>query len=142
MRDTGEMDQGPTGRRRIVHTDFRIILVGDVRTGKTAFAEQLLFRAGMGEYFPTVLDGYSASGFIDINSIVSTVATKRYSVSVMDTSGKILWWFAEGLTCLQDLRSFLPFVQWFTKDQHLSCSCSLMWRIDPLSTVLRMWYWT
>ena len=47
---------GAVDRRTI---DFRVIVVGDPKTGKTAFLEKLLFKANQSLYFSTILDFYT-----------------------------------------------------------------------------------
>jgi GTPase SAR1 family protein len=73
--------------RKLAPFSFRVILVGDPETGKTTFVEKLLFRAEQALYFPSVLDIYSATGSIEFVKAVGAFSHKRYSLTLIDTSG-------------------------------------------------------
>lgn len=67
--------------------EFRIIVVGDQKTGKTAFVEKLLFKANQTLYFSTILDFYTGSGVIEYSNATRTLGMKKYAMTMLDCSG-------------------------------------------------------
>lgn len=74
-------------KRRAKPFDFRCVVVGDPRSGKTSFVEWLVFRANNSLYIPTILESYSARGTADITTSVCHITWKKYTVQFIDTSG-------------------------------------------------------
>lgn len=76
-------------RRRQKPFEFKVLLVGPLGSGKTAFVEQLLFEAPPDHYFPSVVDVYTGSSLVDFSTAVSNVSMKKYYLNITDTSGML-----------------------------------------------------
>lgn len=80
-----------------VTLDLNFVVVGDTKTGKTAFVEGLLFQSEASYYMPTLLDSYNATCLLEITSTLLSrdKKLKRCTVNMIDTSGKfgLLWNF-------------------------------------------------